>query len=223
MVEKTINFRTDPSEAFPPIMTVNGKLCDDPKEILEHIGTKLQDITEHKDKVATLFEQQLNDNQKLLRESNKAKIEQEMKQILVEGPLLEAFTSREISKSEVNKSRAAQQTNKSPGEDTISNEMLKYGGHKMESLLHAFFNLMWKSEMVPENIQRAILIVIHKKGAKTDIGNYRPITLASAILKTYEKVIGNRITEHINSITDNDGHIKLHNAQGDVSLRQGLL
>ena len=91
----------------------------------------------------------------------------------------------------------------------------------MGNLLHAMYNLIWTSGVVPAMIQRAVLIILHKKGAKTDIGNYRPITLASAILKTYEKVLGNRITEFMNMRPNNEEKPKIHNSQGMCKESQG--
>ena len=37
--EKTINFRKDPTEVFPPIMSVNNKACANKNIIMEHIAT----------------------------------------------------------------------------------------------------------------------------------------------------------------------------------------
>jgi len=188
----------------------------------KHIATELKGITEHKDNTAIKFDKKLTEEQIKLRDENKIHIKREIEKIEKEGALPNLFTSQQISQLEVNAARSAQNTNKAPGADNVSNEMIKYGGKKMGDLLHAAYNMIWFSGIVPEEIQRAVLIVIHKKGAKTDIGNYRPITLASAILKTYEKVIGNRIMDFMRMPND-DGGTKIHNAQGMCKETQGSL
>jgi hypothetical protein len=101
--------------------------------------------------------------------------------------------------------------------------MIKYGGKSMGKLIHALFNMIWMTGIVPEKIQRAIIVILHKKGAKTDIANYRPITLASALLKTYEKVLYNRIMHHMHRTPAKGKKPRIHEAQGMCKPGQGSI
>jgi hypothetical protein len=44
------------------------------------------------------------------------------------------------------------------------------------------------------------MVLIHKKGAKRNIKNYRPITLINQLLKAWEKIIDHRLEEHMTAI-----------------------
>ena len=67
------------------------------------------------------------------------------------------------------------------------------------------------------------MVILHKKGSRTDVANYRPITVASAILKTYEKVIYHRIMTHLGKTNDAEPYQGIHEAQGMCKLSQGSL
>ena len=49
----------------------------------------------------------------------------------------------------------------------------------------------------PQPLKLARVIPIHKGGSKTDVSNYRPISLLAAISKVYEKVMHSRIAEFL--------------------------
>jgi hypothetical protein len=55
-------------------------------------------------------------------------------------------------------------------------------------LLH-ILNASISSGIFPEVWKSARVIPIHKKGDKTDIGNYRPIAILSPLSKVLEKII----------------------------------
>ena len=44
----------------------------------------------------------------------------------------------------------------------------------------------------------ANVTALHKKGSKTDVGNYRPVSLTSVPCKILEGLIKSRILEHMN-------------------------
>ena len=49
------------------------------------------------------------------------------------------------------------------------------------------------SGVYPDKLKIAKVIPIHKKGSKTDVSNYRPISILSCINKIYEKLICKRL------------------------------
>ncbi|GBP25145.1 Putative uncharacterized transposon-derived protein F52C9.6 [Eumeta japonica] len=64
----------------------------------------------------------------------------------------------------------------------------------MAPRLTNLFNEILETETIPEDWTKSTIILLHKKGDKEDIGNYRPISLMSNIYKIFSKIILNRIT-----------------------------
>ena len=53
--------------------------------------------------------------------------------------------------------------------------------------------------MFPSLLKTAKVIPIHKSGSRTDVHNYRPISLLSAFSKIFEKIMHKRITNFLES------------------------
>ena len=51
----------------------------------------------------------------------------------------------------------------------------------------------------PQSLKTARVVPIHKNGAKTDVSNYRPISLLTSFSKIYEKLMHNRIANFMDS------------------------
>ena len=51
----------------------------------------------------------------------------------------------------------------------------------------------------PQSLKTARVVPIHKSGSKTDVSNYRPISLLTSFSKIYEKLMHNRITDFMDS------------------------
>jgi hypothetical protein len=64
--------------------------------------------------------------------------------------------------------------NKTPGEEGVINEVLKWGEQYLDSIT-ALFNRILVTEIIPQQWFTSIIILLHKKGAKDDLNNYRPI------------------------------------------------
>jgi hypothetical protein len=88
---------------------------------------------------------------------------------------------------------------KAPGIDDIQEEHLKYGGHKITSCLCKLFCGIIKCGMIPNDWKRGIVVPIYKGGnkIKNSPDSYRPVSLLSCLLKVFEKILHNRISDVI--------------------------
>ncbi|CAB3228197.1 unnamed protein product [Arctia plantaginis] len=87
----------------------------------------------------------------------------------------------------------SQKTDKAPGSDQITNELLKTTASVIAPILTNLFNEILRTENIPPDWMKSTIILLHKKGDKGDINNYRPISLMSNIYKVFSKIILSRI------------------------------
>ncbi|CAG4937562.1 unnamed protein product [Colias eurytheme] len=87
-----------------------------------------------------------------------------------------------------------QKMDKTPGADQITNELLKSTTSVIAPILTDIFNNIIDSEIIPADWTKSTITLLHKKGDKGDIGNYRPISLMSNVYKVFSKIILSRIT-----------------------------
>lgn len=99
-----------------------------------------------------------------------------------------------ILKEETAKAINTQKIDKSPGSDQITNELLKSTLPVIAPILTDLFNEIIETEIIPQDWTKSTIILLHKKGDKEEIGNYRPISLMSNIYKVFSKIILSRIT-----------------------------
>jgi hypothetical protein len=63
---------------------------------------------------------------------------------------------------------------KSSGSDQTPAELIQAGGEILHSKIHTLINSIWNKEDLPDQWK---VVPVHKKGDKTDCGNYRGISL----------------------------------------------
>ncbi|CAH0716463.1 unnamed protein product, partial [Brenthis ino] len=98
--------------------------------------------------------------------------------------------------SEIKKAVDSLKSDKSPGRDQITNEMIKTSINTPENLrkLTEIYNTILRTESIPSQWKKSTIILLHKKGDRDNIENYRPISLLSNIYKVFSKLILNRLT-----------------------------
>ena len=87
--------------------------------------------------------------------------------------------------------------NKAPGPDDIVIEYIKMGCSKLLGYLEKLFNDCLDKGEIPQAWKNADVIILHKKGDKEDIKNYRPISLLSHTYKFLTRIITNRVTRRL--------------------------
>lgn len=111
-----------------------------------------------------------------------------------ETPEIVTDETLQIEEQEVEQALKKLKNRKSAGKDGIQNELLKYGGTKLTSELTKFINKIIQESRIPEEWRTSIMILLFKKGEKTDPNNYRGINLLCTTLKLTTKIISNKIT-----------------------------
>ena len=107
------------------------------------------------------------------------------------------FYFHEIKESEIEHEIDKLDNKKSSGHDDISAKFLKLCKPAVIKPLVLIFNQSILTGEYPSELKIAKVIPLFKKGAKTLVSNYRPISLLSIINKIFEKLIYKRLSKFL--------------------------
>ena len=127
----------------------------------------------------------LNQRQKLLKKNESGG--------LVEDP--GGWMDRGYSLEEVKQVLKLMKGHRARGVDNIPNEFLINAPDELLDLLVAIFNRIKKDGVVPDGWNRGLITLIHKKGLRELLKNYRPITVIISMSGLYSRVLNARLTE----------------------------
>jgi hypothetical protein len=103
----------------------------------------------------------------------------------------------EISMNELKAALNSIKNDRAPGSDFITAEMLKICNDEVLEKFRSQFNKILQTEVVPVEWLESTIVVVHKKGDKTNISNYRPISKTSHIYKWFMKILQSRMKSKI--------------------------
>lgn len=83
------------------------------------------------------------------------------------------------------------------GYDGISNKMLKLANPIMVPLITHICNLSLDTGIFPSAFKTSIITPVHKGGKGDGVGNYRPISVLTALSKILEKIINKRLITYL--------------------------
>ena len=86
---------------------------------------------------------------------------------------------------------------KSPGLDEVYGWMIVLGGDAVHEALVALYGKVWTSGGIPDSWNEARVSYLHKKGSKTEVSNYRPISLILVLAKTFTKSWVGRLQDNM--------------------------
>ncbi|MFI5406894.1 MAG: RNA-directed DNA polymerase, partial [Nitrososphaerales archaeon] len=101
-----------------------------------------------------------------------------------------------IDESDIKNRLAKLKTDKSPGSDSIHPRVLCELSEQICGALKYMFELSVNTGVLPSDWKNSIVSVLHKKGSKADLSNYRPISLTSIICKLLESIIRDHIMNY---------------------------
>ena len=99
----------------------------------------------------------------------------------------------DVSLYEIRMALKQLKNNKAAGDDGITTELLRAGGTPVLKVLQRLFNSVIVQGKTPKAWSRSEVILFFKKGDKTLLKNYRPISLLSHVYKLFSRVITNRL------------------------------
>ena len=89
---------------------------------------------------------------------------------------------------------------KAPGLDDIQTELIKQFGPKARDWLLRFFNNCTETKKIPKLWRQAKVVALLKPGKDPSVAkNFRPISLLCYTYKLFERLILNRIAEHVDA------------------------
>ena len=96
--------------------------------------------------------------------------------------------------------------NKAPGPNCIAGVILKKCASNIAYPLSVLYNISFSMGQIPSDWKLANVVPVYKKGNKSNIENYRPISLTSLVMKVMEKHIRDEIYSRCWHLTNEKQH-----------------
>lgn len=105
--------------------------------------------------------------------------------------------SIEIEEEEVEKQLKRLLVGKAAGPDDLPSEIIRPLARVLSAPLAALYNKTLTDPHLPEDWTTARVVPLHKGGDRDKPENYRPVSLTSILLKVMERILRDRIVEHL--------------------------
>lgn len=112
-------------------------------------------------------------------------------------PITSNFYIRKTTPQEVLDTIDSLNANSANGFDNIPVKFLKNLRHTIHETIAEHINVCIKTSTFPDCLKIAKVTPIYKGGDRTDVGNYRPISVLPAVSKVYEKIIRARLEQYL--------------------------
>jgi hypothetical protein len=110
------------------------------------------------------------------------------------------FDFSKFSQIEVCKALNELDKDSSPGYIGIETVIFKESANELSSALTDLFNHCIKDSKIPEDWKISYVTPVYKgKGSKSELENYRPISIISPVAKIFEKLIAENISDYFES------------------------
>ena len=112
----------------------------------------------------------------------------ELEQLPIKEELFHPITESELEKA-LNNTKLG----KSPAHDGVLPEVLVYGGQTLKKFLFALLTIFWTTQLLPADLINPNLTIPFKKGDWSYCGNFRGISLLSAVGKVLADILLQRL------------------------------
>jgi len=105
--------------------------------------------------------------------------------------------------------------NKSAGKDGVPAEVYKYASNRLLTLLSIFYTSCLRLNFLPEELMHVILVPLikNKKKCASELGNYRPIAIATASSKLLELIMMSRLHNYLMTKDNQFGYKAAHGTE----------
>ena len=114
------------------------------------------------------------------------------------NPVDGVFSFQRINAQKVIKLLKALDVSKATGLDKIPNRLLKIAADVVATSLTGIFNQSLVTGTFPSDWKMAKVSPIFKNGSKSDLNNYRPISVIPTVAKIFEKIIYDQLYQYLN-------------------------
>ena len=111
--------------------------------------------------------------------------------------LTQEFTFSQITEQNVYQLLLSFSLTKAPGLDKLPATLVKLAAPYMAKPVAKIFNESLLTGIFPNDWKEAKVIPVHKSGTKSNMNNYRPISIISIIAKTTEKLEHKQIYSYL--------------------------
>ena len=119
-------------------------------------------------------------------------------QYYLKNPVSNSIYLNEVDASEVHRT-IKNFKNKSTSDTRISALKIANESYSFTTVLAKIINKSFQEGVFPEQLKTAGVVPIHKEGSKSDVSNYRPISLLKTFSKIFEKLMHVRILGFLES------------------------
>ncbi|KAL5268182.1 hypothetical protein ACHWQZ_G002141 [Mnemiopsis leidyi] len=146
--------------------------------------------------------------QKVFTDPAKANLEECMNSPGLPQGLDKGLSDCEFMRSDIIEALKELDPNAAAPEDDIPARLLTSCKEQLAIPLTLFWSKSFDTGIIPDNLKTQYITPIFKKGDRTDSANYRPVSLTSHVMKTFERVLRKRLVEYLekNSLISGNQH-----------------
>lgn len=110
---------------------------------------------------------------------------------------LSSFVLLNTDQAEVNSILSSLDSNSAPGWDGISTGFLKHAREIVVPHICKLANLCFDTGVFPSSLKRSIVTPVFKSGDRTNVNDYRPISVLTSVSKIIEKLLNKRLVDYL--------------------------
>ncbi len=107
-----------------------------------------------------------------------------------------------LSEDEVLRELRRVNVRKAAGADGITGRVLRSCADQLAGLFTSIFNESLATSVVPTSFKKSFIIPVPKNSKPSCLNDYRPVTLASAVIKVFERLLKKHICSSIHATLD---------------------
>ena len=183
---KALGYSTKTKEQCRVVLEIDGETCFDSTKVANHINTFYTTVASNLVKKLPLTKNEFcTDSQKFKKFYADKGITECIFKL---SPVTIDFVFSELCKLH---------PNKSTGLDNIPAKFLRDGASVLKDPITSIINLSILTNSVPDDLKCARVTPLFKKGCRSVVGNYRPISILSVISKILEKSVYSQLNQYL--------------------------